>query len=54
MREIIIKINDVDYLAFRRVANESGLDPQEKLREIIEYYLIIEKNRKKFTQKLLG
>jgi len=50
MREIIIKIKDTDYIAFQKVANESGLDPTEKLAEIIQYYLIIERNRRKFTQ----
>ena len=54
MREIILHFKNTDYIDFQRVANESGLTPAEKLEEIVEYYLIIERNRKKFTQKLLG
>jgi hypothetical protein len=50
VREIIIKVKDADYIAFQKVANESGLDPTEKIAEIIQYYLIIERNRRKFTQ----
>lgn len=41
MREIIIKINDADYLNFQTVANESGLKVDEKISEIIQYYIII-------------
>lgn len=40
-------------LDFQKVCNESGLTLAEKLAETVEYYLIIEWNRKKFTQKLL-
>jgi len=54
MREIILKFNNVDYLDFQKIANESGLTPAEKLHEVVEYYLIVERNRKKFTQKMLG
>jgi hypothetical protein len=54
VRKIILQFNNIDYFAFQKVANESGLTPEEKLKEIVEYYLIIERNRKKFTQKLLG
>jgi len=54
MREIILKFNNADYLDFQKIANEFGLTPTEKLQEIVEYYLIIERNRKKFTQKMLG
>ena len=54
VREIIVKFKSQDYLDFQTISNESGLTPEEKLREIVEYYLIIERNRKKFTQKLLG
>ena len=53
MREIIIKINTLDYLDFQKIANESSLTVEQKIHEIIRYYLIIERNRKKFTQKLL-
>jgi hypothetical protein len=54
MREIIIKLNTMDYLDFQKISNESSLTVEEKIREIIRYYLIIERNRKKFTQRLLG
>jgi hypothetical protein len=54
VRKIILHFKNIDYIDFQRVANESGLTPKEKLEEIVEYYLIIERNRKKFTQKLLG
>ena len=51
MREIIIKIKDEDYLNFQIVANESGLKVDEKISEIIQYYIIIERNRKKFSKQ---
>lgn len=54
MRKIIIKFSTQDYLDFQNIANESGLTPEEKIQEIVQYYLIIERNRKKFTQRLLG
>jgi len=54
VRKIILEFKNIDYLNFQKVANEAGLTPEEKLKEIVEYYLIIERNRKKFTQKLLG
>jgi hypothetical protein len=41
MREIILKFNNKDYLDFQKVSNESGLTPDEKLKEIVEYYLTI-------------
>lgn len=53
MRNVIIKFKDKEYFDFQTIANQSGLTPEEKLREIVGYYLIIEKNRKKFSQKLL-
>jgi hypothetical protein len=54
VRVISIKFKEKDYLDFHKIANESGLTPEEKIHKIIEYYLIIERNRKKFTQKTLG
>lgn len=53
MREIIIKLNTMNYVDFQKIANESNLTIEQKIHEIIQYYLIIERNRKKFTQKLL-
>ncbi len=49
LREITIRIKDRDYHYFQEAANNSGLRPDEKIEEIIQYYIIIEKNRKKFT-----
>ena len=51
MRKITIKINDDDYLHFQTIANESGLRIDEKISEIIQYYIIIERNRKKFSKQ---
>jgi len=53
MRKIIIEIKDDDYLDFQSAAENSGLRVDEKISEIIQYYIIIEKNRKKFSQELL-
>jgi len=54
VREITLKFNSKDYLDFQTISNQSGLTPEEKLKEIVEYYLIIERNRKKFTHRTLG
>ena len=51
MREITIKIKDDYYLNFQTVANESGLKVNEKISEIIQYYIIIERNRKRFSRQ---
>jgi len=53
MRKITIEIKDSDYMDFQSAANNSGLRVDEKLSEIIQYYIIIEKNRKKFSQSTL-
>lgn len=50
MREITIRINDRDYLEFQTAAENSGLRIDEKILEIIQYYIIVERNRKKFSQ----
>ena len=52
MREFVIKLNDKDYHDFMRVSNEYGLTVEEKIHEIIDYYLIIE--RKRFSQETLS
>jgi len=52
MREITIKIKDQDYLDFQQASNNSGLRIDEKISEIIQYYIIIERNRKKFSKQL--
>ena len=48
VRNIITKFNENDYHIFARIANGSGLSVEEKLQEIVDVYLIIEK--KKFKQ----
>jgi hypothetical protein len=48
VRNIITKFSENDYHIFARIANESGLSVEEKLQEIVDVYLIIEK--KKFKQ----
>ena len=53
MRKITIEIKDSDYLDVQSAANNSGLKVDEKLSEIIQHYIIIERNRKKFTQNTL-
>ena len=45
MRKIITILNENDYHIFARIANESGLSVEEKLQEIVDIYIIIEKNR---------
>ena len=52
MQEITIQIKDEDYLKFQTIANESVLKIDEKISEIIQYYIIIERNRKKFSKQL--
>ena len=51
VREIITKLNEHDYHIFSRIANESGLSVQEKIQEIVDIYIIVEKN--KFKQSRL-
>ena len=51
VREIITKFSDDDYHIFARIANDSGLSVKEKLQEIVDIYIIVEK--KKFKQSRL-
>jgi len=48
VRNIITKFSENDYHIFARIANNYGLSVEEKLQEIVDVYLIIEK--KKFKQ----
>jgi len=50
VREIIIKFTENDYHIFSRIANDSGLSVEEKLQEIVDIYIIIEKNKFKQTR----
>ena len=45
MRKIVIKLNDTDYHDFLRVSHEHGLTAEEKIYEIINYYLLIERRK---------
>ena len=36
-------------MKFQTISNESGLKVDEKISEIIQYYIIIERNRKRFS-----
>ena len=47
-RNIITKFSEDDYHIFSRIANESGLSVVEKIQEIVDVYIIVEK--KKFRQ----
>jgi len=48
LRKIIIKLSENDYHDFARVANDSGLSVEEKIYEIIDVYLLVQ--RKRFKQ----
>ena len=48
VRNIITKFSENDYHIFSRIANDSGLSVEEKLQEIVDVYIIVEK--KKFKQ----
>ncbi|MEX0639546.1 MAG: hypothetical protein WEB28_05480 [Nitrosopumilaceae archaeon] len=45
VRNIITKFSEDDYHIFSRIANDSGLSVEEKLQEIVDAYIIVEKNR---------
>ena len=48
-REIITKFGEKDYHIFSRIANHSGLSVEEKIQEIVDVYLLIERHRFKQT-----
>ena len=50
MREIRIKINEKDYLDFLKASEGYNLTIEEKILEIINYYVIIERKRMKFDK----
>ena len=50
MREIRIKISEKDYLDFLKAANGHNLTIEEKILEIINYYVIIERKRMKLEK----
>ena len=45
VRKIITKLSENDYHIFARIANDSGLSVEEKIQEIVDVYIIVEKNR---------
>lgn len=45
VRKIITKFNEHDYHIFTRIANNSGLSVEEKIQEIVDVYLLVEKNK---------
>lgn len=49
MRKLIIKFNEKDYHIFTRIANGSGLSVEEKIQEIVDVYLLVERHRFKQT-----
>ena len=50
VRNIITKFNENDYHIFARIANGSGLSVEEKLQEIVDIYIIVEKHKFKQTR----
>jgi len=56
LRKVIIKLNEKDYVDFLQISNGDGLKPEEKIYEIINYYLIIERKKRKvkFSRKKLS
>jgi hypothetical protein len=45
VRKVITKFSEKEYHIFTRIANESGLSVEEKIQEIVDVYLITERNR---------
>jgi len=56
LRKVVIKLNAKDYVDFLQIANGDGLTAKEKIYEIINYYLIIERKKRKvkFSRKKLS
>jgi len=56
LRKVVIKLNAKDYVDFLQISNEDGLTAEEKIYEIINYYLIIERKKRKvkFSRKKLS
>jgi len=50
LREIRIKINENDYLDFLKASEGYNLTIEEKILEIINYYIIIERKQMKFDK----
>jgi hypothetical protein len=56
LRKVVIKLNEKDYVDFLQTSNGAGLTAEEKIYEIINYYLIIERKKRKikFSRKKLS
>jgi len=56
LRKVVIKLNAKDYVDFLQISNMDGLTAEEKIYEIINYYLIIERKKRKvkFSRKKLS
>jgi len=56
LRKIVIKLNAKDYVDFLQISNGDGLTAEEKIYEIINYYLLIERKKRKvkFSRKKLS
>jgi hypothetical protein len=50
LREVKIKISEKDYLDFLKALNGYNLTIEEKILEIINYYVIIERKRLKLEK----
>ena len=50
LREVRIKISEKDYLDFLKASNGYNLTIEEKILEIINYYVIIERKRMKLEK----
>jgi len=50
LREIRIKINEKNYLDFLKASEGYNLTIEEKILEIINYYIIIERKQMKFDK----
>ena len=53
MPEITVRVSLDDYYDFLAECNTDNLTPQEKIKEIITYYVIVRRNRRKLAQKVL-
>jgi len=53
LRKVVIKLNAKDYVDFLQISNGDGLTAEEKIYDIINYYLIIERKKRKvkFSRK---
>ena len=51
MRKVVIKLDEKDYLDFLQTSNGDGLSAEEKIYEIINYYLIIERKKKESSSQ---